>query len=135
MRYFISIQYLYNVFNSSYAISDHPKLNPLFDILSTTDLVYNHAAKDCGLFRGHTEAAYNLINSPHFKSSIVLDSILIQFTQDANKNKLLSKRITLEIKEHHLQLIRHYLLDELISKYRFSGFYICDIDSIIQIFY
>ncbi|CAF4594006.1 unnamed protein product [Rotaria sp. Silwood2] len=100
-----------------------------------TDLVYNYATNYYGLFRDHPEAANNLINSSYFKSVVLLDSILIQFTQDANKNKLLSKRIISEIKGHHLQLIRYYLLDELISKYGFEGFYIYDMDSIIQKFY
>ncbi|CAF4965288.1 unnamed protein product, partial [Rotaria socialis] len=64
------------------------------------------------LLKQHPEAAYNLINSPHLKPAVLLDSILMQFNCDANEGKLLSKGIPAEIQEHHLQLIRHYLLDE-----------------------
>jgi glycogen debranching enzyme len=152
MIHFTPIQLLYHVSNSSYAITDHHKLNPLFGgtleqiktivdmmakewrILSITDLVYNHAANDCALLRDHPEAAYNLINSPHLKSAVLLDSILMQFTLDASEDKLLSRGIPSEIKEHHLQLIRHYFLDEQIPKYRFWEFYICDTNVLVEEF-
>ncbi len=153
MIHFTPIQLLYHVSNSSYAITDHHKLNPLFGgtyeqiktlidmmakewkIFSITDLVYNHAANDCALLRDHPEAAYNLINSPHLKPAVLLDSILMQFTRDASEGKLLSKGISDEIKEHHLQLIRNYLFDEQIPKYRLSEYYICDINLLIEEFH
>jgi len=108
MIHLTPIQLLYHVSNSSYAITDHHKLNPIFEgtfeqikslidmmgkewkMFSVTDLVYNHAANDCALLRDHPEAAYNLINSPHLKSAVLLDSILMQFTRDAIEGKLLS---------------------------------------------
>jgi glycogen debranching enzyme len=152
MIHFTPIQCLYNVSNSSYAITDHHKLNPIFHgtheqiktiidkmakewkIFSITDLVYNHAANDCVLLQDHPECAYNLINSPHLKAAVLLDSILIQFNRDVTEDKLLSKGISSEIKENHFELIRHYLLDEQIPKYNFSEFYICDIDSQVKQF-
>jgi len=152
MIHFTPIQLLYHVSNSSYAVTDHHKLNPLFNgtyeeiknivdmmakewrILSVTDLVYNHAANDCALFRDHPDAAYNLMNSPHLKPAALLDSILMQFTRDASEGKLLSKGIPAEIKENHLQLIRHYFLDDQIPKYRFWEFYICDANLLVEEF-
>ncbi|CAF1046004.1 unnamed protein product [Adineta steineri] len=146
------IQLLSNISNSSYAIKDHHKLNSIFNgtyeeikriihhmiqqwkIFSITDLVYNHVANDCQLLVEHPEISYNLINSPYLKSAVLLDSILIQFTCDASEDKLLSQGIPSEIKEEHLQLIRNYLLNEQISKYNFSEFYICDIDLLIEQF-
>ncbi len=77
MIHLTPIQLLYHVSNSSYAVTDHHKLNPIFNgtyeqikllvdmmakewrLLSITDLVYNHAANDCALLRNHPEAAYN----------------------------------------------------------------------------
>jgi glycogen debranching enzyme len=73
-------------------------------VLSITDLVYNHAANDCALLRDHPEAAYNLVNSPHLKAAVLLDSILIQFTCDASQGNLLERGIPSEIQEHHLQV-------------------------------
>jgi glycogen debranching enzyme len=80
------------------------KLLIQWQIYSVTDLVYNHAADDCALLRDHPEAAYNLVNSPHLKPAVLLDSIFMQFTVDASEGKLLSKGIPPEIKEHHLQV-------------------------------
>ena len=152
MIHLTPIQLLYHVSNSSYAITDHHQLNPSFNgsinqlkdviehlylkwnIFSITDLVYNHAANDCALLRDHPEAAYNLINSPHLKPAVLLDSILMQFTLDASENKLISFGIPSEIKEHHLNTIRHYLSNEQINKYRFYEFYICDVKSIVDEF-
>jgi glycogen debranching enzyme len=153
MIHFTPIQLLYHVSNSSYAVTDHHKLNPLFkgtheqmkevidqmakewNIYSVTDLVYNHAANDCALFRDHPEAAYNLINSPHLKPAVLLDSILMQFTRDANEGKLKSRGIPSEIKEHHLQLIRHYLFNEQFQSYKFYEFYIVDTNELVKEFH
>ncbi|CAF3909336.1 unnamed protein product [Rotaria sp. Silwood1] len=63
-------------------------------IFSITDLVYNHVANDCQLLKEHPECAYNLINSPHLKPAVLIESILIQFTRDASERKLLSKGIS-----------------------------------------
>ncbi|CAM4839817.1 unnamed protein product [Rotaria magnacalcarata] len=152
MIHFTPVQILNRISNSSYSVSHHHKLNPLFQgtyeelkllidnmakqwrILSITDLVYNHAASDCELLKQHPEAAYNLINSPHLKPAVLLDSILMQFTCDANEGKLLPKGIPAEIKEHHLQLIRHYLLDEKLIEYRLWEYYICNTDLIVEEF-
>ncbi|CAF1200337.1 unnamed protein product [Rotaria sordida] len=151
--HFTPVQSLYHVSNSSYSISDHHKLNEIFQgtyeqlktlidimakqwrVLSITDLVYNHAANDFALLRDHPEAAYNLINSPHLKSAVLLDSILMQFTRDASEGKLLSKGIPAEIKEYHLQLIRHYLLNEKLGEYRLWEYYICDTNSLVEQFH
>ncbi|CAF3327312.1 unnamed protein product [Rotaria sp. Silwood2] len=152
MIHFTPVQCLSNVSNSSYSVSDHHKLNTKFEgtyeqmkilidtmtkqwrILSITDLVYNHVANDCALLRDHPEAAYNLINSPHLKPAVLVDSILMQFTRDASEGKLLSKGIPDEIKEHHLQLIRHYLLNEIFPQYCLWEYYICDTNKLVELF-
>lgn len=98
--HFTPIQKLYSVSNSSDAMIDHHQLNSQFrgtyeqlkdlidlmfkqwKIHSITDLVYNHAANDCSLLVDHPEAAYKLINSPHLKSFVLLDSILMHSTHN-----------------------------------------------------
>ena len=123
MIHFTPVQELYHISNSSYSITNHHRLNPTFGcdfqqlkefldymrqqwkIFSITDLVYNHVANDCPLLKDHPESAYNLINSPHLKPAVLLDSILMQFTRDLQEEKLLSTRgIPSEIREHHLQV-------------------------------
>ena len=95
-----------------------------------TDLVYNHAANDCSILKDHPEAAYNLVNSPHLKPAVLLDSILMQFTKDCQEGTLLPKGIP----SHRLQLIRHYLLDEVLPSYRFWEFDIVDTDRLVEEF-
>ncbi|UJR24125.1 hypothetical protein I4U23_027092 [Adineta vaga] len=151
--HFTPIQSLSEISNSSYSIKDHHKLNSLFqcsyeqigkiieeiyqkwNIFSLSDLVYNHVAIDCLLISNHPEITYNLINSPYLKSAVLLDSILIQFTRDIHEGKLLYKGISRDIKEDQFELIRKYLLDEQIPKYRLWEYYIVDIDRIIQEFH
>jgi len=152
MIHFTPIQKLSKISNSSYSIEDHHQLNPLFhgtfeqikqivdqlakqwQILSITDLVYNHVANDCALLQQHPEVAYNLINSPHLKPAVLLDSILIQFSRDVQQGKLISIGISSEIKEYHLQLIRNYLFDQEFPRYRLWEYYICDEDRVVEQF-
>ncbi|CAF3932255.1 unnamed protein product [Rotaria sordida] len=152
MIHFTPIQFLNNISNSSYSISDHHKLNRIFEgtyeqmkilidyigkewrIFSITDLVYNHAADDCTFLQDHPEGSYNLVNSPYLKAAVLVDSILMQFTCDASQGKLLSKGIPSEIKEHHLPLICHYLLNEIFPQYRLWEYYICDTNKLIELF-
>ena len=146
------IQKLYHVSNSSYSITNHHELNPSFNgtfdkvkrivdqmakewrILCITDLVYNHVSNDCALLRDHPSAAYNLINSPHLRSAVLLDSILMQFSRDVSEGKLQSKGIPSQIKEYHLQIIRQYFFDDQFPQYRLYEYYICDIDSLVEQF-
>ncbi|CAF3399930.1 unnamed protein product [Rotaria sp. Silwood2] len=65
-------------------IGYHSKLKIIIDqiskqwkIFSITDLVHNHVINYCQLLKKHAECAYNLINSPHLKLAVILDSILI----------------------------------------------------------
>lgn len=85
------------------------------------DLVDNHAANDCSVSKDHPESAYNLLHSPHLKPAVLLDSILMQFTEDCQAEKLLAKGIPPQIREHHLQLIRHDLFDEVLPSSRRIG--------------
>jgi hypothetical protein len=43
----------------------------------------------------------------------------MQFTRDVSEGKLLFRGIPSQIKEHHLQLIRDYLINDQIQKYSF----------------
>ncbi len=153
MIHFTPIQQLYKVSNSSYAISNHHVLNPLFgkdkthedikelvdkmahewNILSITDLVYNHAGNDLALLEQHPDAAYNLINSPHLKPAFLLDAILMQFTRDVHDGKL--EKIPAHIeKDVHLPLIRTYLLDEVLPLYALHEFYMIDVAKTLETF-
>jgi glycogen debranching enzyme len=152
MIHFTPIQQLYKVSNSSYSITNHHELNPLFgkdkthddikkivdkmasewNILSITDLVYNHAANDCAILEKHPEASYNLINSPHLKPAFLLDTILMQFTRDVYEEKI--EKIPSKIEKEHLSIIKDYLLNEVLPSYAFHEFYMIDVKKTIDEF-
>ncbi|CAF1175151.1 unnamed protein product, partial [Adineta ricciae] len=150
--HFTPIQILSKISNSSYSIKDHHQINPIFQcsfeqieklvenlfqkwkIFSITDLVYNHVANDCQLIDDYPQITYNLVNSPYLRPAVLLDSILIQLTRDISQNQLLSKGISSNLQQDHLELIRNYLLNEQIPKYRLWEFYIVDIDEIVKEF-
>ncbi|CAF0767665.1 unnamed protein product [Adineta steineri] len=152
MIHFTPIQQLYKVSNSSYSITHHHELNLLFgkdkthddikkivdkmanewNILSITDLVYNHAANDCAILEKHPEASYNLINSPHLKPAFLLDAILMHFTRDVNEGKI--EKIPAKIEKEHLPVIQDYLLNEILPQYALHEFYMIDVKKTIDEF-
>ena len=118
--------------NSAYCINEQLKLNPVFtpetastaapasysfedvaklvemmqnawDILSLTDLVFNHTANESPWIREHPECAYNLQNSPHLKPAYLLDRILWHLSNDVARGKLKDKGVPASVKtEEHL---------------------------------
>jgi glycogen debranching enzyme len=152
MIHFTPIQQLYKVSNSSYSITNHHQLNSIFgkdkthddiktivdkmasewNILSITDLVYNHAANDCAILEKHPEASYNLINSPHLKPAFLLDSILMQFTRNVYEGKI--EKIPSKIQKEHLPMIKDYLLNEILPSYSLHEFYMIDVKKTIDEF-
>jgi hypothetical protein len=83
MQYFFEILYLCDS-----AWRSHAVVWFFFHIGMKTNhfFIYNYVADDCALFREHLESAYNLINSPHLKPVVLLDSILMQFLMQVKKN-------------------------------------------------
>jgi glycogen debranching enzyme len=152
MIHFTPIQQLYKVSNSSYSITNHHQLNHIFgkdkthddikqiidkmasewNILSITDLVYNHAANDCAILEKHPEASYNLINSPHLKPAFLLDSILMQFTSDIHEGKI--DKIPAKIQKEHLPIIKDYLLNDVLPLYAFHEFYMINVRKTVDEF-
>lgn len=115
--------------NSSYALKDQLKLNPAFtapgstpptmadvetlvqklkndwEILSLTDLVYNHTANESPWILEHPECAYNVVNSPHLKPAYLLDRILWHFSEEVSLGKWAEKGVPAKISEElHLNV-------------------------------
>ena len=128
MVHFTPIQEL-GASNSSYALKDHLRLNPVFspqggtshtiddveelvkkmknewDVLSLTDLVYNHTANESPWIQEHPECAYNVINSPHLKPAYLLDRILWHFSEEVAEGKWAEMGAPAELREEqHLEV-------------------------------
>ena len=118
--------------NSAYCINDQLKLNPVFspgtgarrysfddvdklvrmmqsewEILSLTDLVFNHTANESEWVREHPECAYNLCNSPHLKPAYLLDRILWHLSTDVARDEFAARGVPSAVKtEQHLNVKR-----------------------------
>lgn len=102
--------------NSAYSIKDQLKLNPVYikegqnydfsnveglikkmnkewEVLSLTDLVYNHTANNSEWLQEHPECGYNMKNSPHLKPAYLLDRILHHFSLEVAEGKWASRGI------------------------------------------
>ena len=128
MVHFTPIQEL-GASNSCYALKDQLRINPIFsppggtkytlgdvdrlvkkmksewEVLSLTDLVYNHTANESPWIQEHPECAYNVVNSPHLKPGYLLDRILWHFSQEVADGKWAKMGVPAEIREErHLEV-------------------------------
>ena len=114
--------------NSSYSLADQRKVNPKFNIgskpctfddveklvkkmqtewevLSLTDLVYNHTANNTSWIQEHPECVYNCVNSPHLKPAYFLDRILWHLSIEVGEGRWIDHGLPAEIRtEEHLQV-------------------------------
>lgn len=153
MIHFTPLQELSHQSNSSYAIHDHLKYNPSFgniskgymrklihslyeeyNLMSVTDLVYNHVATGCPLLAKHPEVAYNLSNSPHLRPSFLFDRIIHYFSKSVGEGAHTGDGIPSEISSSHLYTIRQYLFHHVLPKYKFDEFVTVDVNKAIDEF-
>lgn len=116
--------------NSAYSIKDQLKLNPAYnrdgqnydffhveglikkmnkewEVLSLTDLVYNHSADNSPWLEEHPECGYNMQNSPHLKPAYFLDRVLAHFSLEVAEGKWKSQGIPPVIDEEAIIQVIH----------------------------
>lgn len=156
MIHFTPLQKL-GVSNSSYSITDHKSLNPIFSknkpvtykdveeftrwmnkewkILTANDLVFNHTSKCSAWLQQHPECAYNLDNSPHLKPAFLIDRIFHHFSLQVSRGEWKHFGVSPVIeKEEHMDAIRHLLHTQVFPQFRLHEFYLCDIEETIRKF-
>ena len=141
MLHFTPVQEL-GLSNSAYCLKDQLLLNPVFtpdgtkkfdfadvknlvdfmrkewDVLSITDLVFNHTANESPWIQEHPECAYNVVNSPHLKPAYLLDRIIWHFSLEIGEGKWRDKGIPADISsEDHLNVITLVVLMNQISNH------------------
>ncbi|CAK7909795.1 glycogen debranching enzyme [[Candida] anglica] len=134
------------VSNSPYSIFDQLKFDPeLFksnehatefihevlgnhNLLSLTDVVWNHTADNSEWLRDHPDAGYNVETAPHLRAAIELDAKLLEYS-----SKLEELGFPTEIKSlEDLNVIISGLSEHVIDPLELWQFYVFDKTSIIR---
>lgn len=58
-----------------------------WNVLSLTDLVYNHTANESPWILDNPDCSYNMINSPHLKPAYLMDRILWNFSLEVGRGQ------------------------------------------------
>ncbi|XP_055887026.1 glycogen debranching enzyme-like isoform X1 [Biomphalaria glabrata] len=158
MVHFTPVQEL-GISNSAYSIRDQLKFSPVYSkgdtkqhdysdleklvdymnknwkVMSLSDLVYNHTAKDSPWLWQHPECAFNLQNSPHLRPAYVVDRILEHFSLEVSKGLWEKDGIPAQVNsEYHLSAIGHALHHKVFPQYRLHEFFCLGVDNIIKEF-
>lgn len=72
-----------------------------WQVLSVTDLVYNHTANDSQWLVSHPESTYNLQNTPHLKPAYLIDRLVYYTSYNVASGQLSTKNIPPQIDSHH----------------------------------
>ncbi|ESO94506.1 hypothetical protein LOTGIDRAFT_215487 [Lottia gigantea] len=155
--HFTPIQEL-GISNSAYSIRNQLRLNPLYyeknkentfqdvedivkmmkkdwQVLSLTDLVYNHTAKDSAWIQKHPDSVYNLDNSPHLIPAYLVDRIFHHFSLQVAEGKWKDQGIPSVVdSEGQLQIMKEVLLSEVFPHFKLHEFYTVSEENILKSF-
>ncbi|XP_072918859.1 glycogen debranching enzyme [Hemitrygon akajei] len=111
------------------------KLKNEWNVLSITDVVYNHTAANSIWLKKHPECSYNILNSPHLKPAWLLDQALWHFSVDVSKGKYKNKGLPAVIQNgDHLNCIRQIMWEEIYPKLRLWEFYQVNVKKVVADF-
>lgn len=126
--------------NSSYSIKNHVELNPAFStdvrkcsfddlkelvnkmknewkVLTVSDVVWNHAAKNSVWLKEHPECSYNLHNSPHLRPAFLLDRVLVHFGDEVAQGAWMHRGLPSLVTEEYHMNVRNYSNHHLVLTY------------------
>ena len=84
------------------------KMQMEWNVLSLTDVVWNHTANSTKWILEHPEACYNLVNSAHLRPAFILDRALWHFNREIASGKWEIEGLPSVIsEEYHLERVAH----------------------------
>lgn len=111
------------------------KLRTEWNMISITDVVYNHTAANSLWIKEHPECGYNLVNSPHLRPAWVLDRAIWHLTtrviDGRYKEKGLPPNITTE---SHLNALRSVLWEDIFPQIKLWEFYQVNVENTVEQF-
>ncbi|XP_074640295.1 glycogen debranching enzyme-like [Tubulanus polymorphus] len=94
-----------------------------WNVLSMTDLVYNHTASNSQWIHEHPECGYNLINSPHLRPAYIFDRVFYHFNAEIADGKWEKFGISAKLSsEDHLQCIKRILHENVLPRIKIYEF-------------
>ncbi|KAJ8012292.1 hypothetical protein DPEC_G00067150 [Dallia pectoralis] len=111
------------------------KLNRDWNIISITDVVYNHTAANSPWIKEHPECGYNMINSPHLRPAWILDRAIWHMSCNMADGKYTAMGLPAQVqKEVHLNAIRDVLWGQVFPKIKLWEFFQVKIESAVEEF-
>lgn len=97
-------------------------------LLSLTDVVYNHTAHNSEWLRYHPEAGYSIETAPHLKPALELDDALLDFSNNLKSLGYPTKLDSID----DLTKIMNGIKNEVIPKLNLWQYYVVDVKSTIE---
>ncbi|KAM8930067.1 glycogen debranching enzyme isoform 1-T1 [Pelodytes ibericus] len=111
------------------------KMKKEWDVLSITDVVYNHTASNSKWINQHPECGYNLVNSPHLKPAWLLDRALWHLTCDVAQGDYAARGLPALIQtDQQLNSIRGIIWEDIYPKLKLWEFYQVNVAKAVEQF-
>ncbi|XP_017292357.1 glycogen debranching enzyme isoform X2 [Kryptolebias marmoratus] len=111
------------------------KLRTEWNMLSITDVVYNHTAANSVWIREHPECGYNLLNSPHLRPAWVLDRAVWHLTTKVADGLYKDKGLPPDItNESHLNVIRSIFWKDVFPQTKLWEFFQVKVENVVELF-
>lgn len=98
------------------------KMQSEYNLLSMTDVVWNHTANNSKWLESHPEAGYNVDTAPWLRPALALDTALLNFGKDLKSHGLPTKFDTVD----DLLKVMEVIKTKVISDIKLWEFYVID---------
>ncbi|CAL8347014.1 unnamed protein product [Merluccius merluccius] len=111
------------------------KMKREWNMLSITDVVYNHTAANSPWLADHPECGYNIVNSPHLRPAWVLDRALSHLSVSMASGRYVAKGLPADItSEAHLNALRSVLWQGVFPEVRLWEFFQVNVEKTVERF-